>query len=79
MLKKVFIGVIRFYQKFLSPDQGVLRFFLSGRGGYCVMYPSCSNYMIMAIEKYGIFKGILKGLRRITRCYPYQKQLVDFP
>lgn len=35
----------------------------------CVFEPSCSEYMLLAIDKYGAFRGVLKGLRRLTRCH----------
>ncbi|MBQ8381378.1 MAG: membrane protein insertion efficiency factor YidD [Clostridia bacterium] len=34
----------------------------------CRFEPSCSTYMIMAVRKYGLFRGLFKGIRRITRC-----------
>ncbi|MBQ8322821.1 MAG: membrane protein insertion efficiency factor YidD [Clostridia bacterium] len=36
----------------------------------CRFQPTCSTYMIMAIKKYGLIYGIIKGIRRITRCHP---------
>lgn len=36
----------------------------------CRFEPSCSTYMIMALKKYGAIRGLIKGLRRITRCHP---------
>jgi putative membrane protein insertion efficiency factor len=68
MLKKLLIILIRFYQKFLSPDQGVLRIF-----GWkvCRFYPTCSQYTGEAIEKYGVGKGLLKGAARILHCHPF--------
>lgn len=36
----------------------------------CRFEPSCSTYMIMALQKYGFFVGVYKGLRRICRCHP---------
>lgn len=36
----------------------------------CVFEPSCSEYMISAVEKYGAFKGVAKGIRRLLRCRP---------
>ena len=36
----------------------------------CRFHPSCSTYMIMAIQKYGILFGVYKGIRRILRCKP---------
>ena len=61
ILKGVFIGLVRFYQAALSP-------YLPNS---CRYSPTCSQYMIEAIEKYGIFKGGLMGLKRIGRCHPW--------
>ncbi|MEO2067942.1 MAG: membrane protein insertion efficiency factor YidD [Desulfurobacteriaceae bacterium] len=69
MLKKVFILFIRFYQKYISP------LFPSS----CRYYPTCSNYAIMAIEKYGILKGSIKAIFRILRCNPFSKGGIDYP
>lgn len=44
----------------------------------CLFIPSCSNYMILAIEKYGLIKGITKGVKRILRCVPPNGG-VDYP
>ena len=64
-LKTYLIKLINLYQKFLSP------------ANKCVFYPSCSEYAKEAIEKYGIFKGIFLGFRRILRCHPWQKEHID--
>jgi uncharacterized protein len=61
MLKSVFIGLVRFYQVALSP-------YLPNS---CRYSPTCSQYMIEAIQKYGIFKGGFMGLKRIGRCHPW--------
>jgi putative membrane protein insertion efficiency factor len=37
----------------------------------CRFYPSCSSYAIEAIEKYGLFLGGLKAIKRIFRCHPF--------
>ena len=65
------IKIIRFYQKTISFDHGVLKvFFPYGR---CRFRPTCSDYAINAIQKYGIVKGALKGAYRILRCNPWNK------
>jgi hypothetical protein len=74
----VLILSIRAYQYLISPDKGLLRGLYPFRGA-CAMYPSCSEYMILAIEKYGSMKGFYLGIRRIGRCHPFQKNLVDIP
>ena len=52
--------LLRGYRKGLSP-------FLPAA---CRYYPSCSAYTEMAMQKYGVFKGMFYGLRRIARCHP---------
>jgi uncharacterized protein len=60
-MKRVFLVLIRFYQKWIS------RFLPSS----CRFYPSCSEYTFQAIEKYGVLKGGWMGVRRIGRCHPF--------
>ncbi|MCM1186937.1 MAG: membrane protein insertion efficiency factor YidD [Lachnoclostridium sp.] len=62
-MKKFLIGGIRFYQKYLSPMKSVK----------CPYIPSCSQYGIEAIEKYGAFKGSILAVWRILRCNPFSK------
>ena len=64
MLKKGIISLIRFYEKYLSP--------LKWRT-HCIYTPTCSEYAVQAISKYGIIKGILLSLWRILRCNPFSK------
>lgn len=71
LLKKTAIALIRFYQKTLSPDHGPMKHLHPH--GYCRFYPSCSEYTIQAIDKYGIIKGGLMGSWRIMRCNPWNK------
>ena len=63
-MKKILLGIIRFYQKYLSGAKG----YSSGK-----YYPTCSRYAIEAIEKYGAFKGGLLAAWRILRCNPFSK------
>ena len=61
------------HQKRLSPK-------LNLRGVHCRFYPSCSNYGIMALKKYGFLKGWLKTINRIWRCkHDNYNSCVDFP
>ena len=55
------IGLIRFYQKCISP-------FLPN---VCRYRPSCSEYFIQALQIHGIFKGTYIGTKRILRCHPW--------
>ena len=63
MMKKVFIKLIEFYQKAISP----------WLGHNCKYYPTCSEYAKQAIEKYGAIKGTLISFKRILRCNPFSK------
>lgn len=60
-IRNIFILPIRFYQYGISP-------FLPKA---CRYTPTCSQYMVEAIQKYGAWKGIGLGLKRIGRCHPY--------
>jgi putative membrane protein insertion efficiency factor len=64
-----FIGLIYFYKICISP-------FLPK---VCRFEPSCSAYMLLAIKKYGILYGILKGIGRICRCNPFCQGGYDPP
>jgi conserved hypothetical protein TIGR00278 len=68
-MKNIIIGFIKFYKVLLSP---ILP-------SSCKFYPTCSDYMILSIEKYGILKGLLKGIWRIIRCNPISKGGIDYP
>jgi putative membrane protein insertion efficiency factor len=59
-MRKIFIGLIRFYQFFISPMFGPS----------CRFYPSCSQYAIEAINIHGIFKGSFLAVHRVLRCHP---------
>ncbi|MFM1756464.1 MAG: rane protein insertion efficiency factor YidD [Bacteroidota bacterium] len=65
LLKKTiafpFVVLIKFYQYVLSPYLG---------GSKCRYTPSCSQYTMDAIKKYGPIKGIFLGAKRLSRCHP---------
>ena len=62
-MKYIMIRMIRFYQKYLSPLKSTK----------CPYYPTCSQYGLEAIQKYGAVKGGLLALWRILRCNPFFK------
>jgi uncharacterized protein len=68
---KIVIKVIRFYQLIFSFDHGLFKVFYPY--GFCRFKPTCSEYAITAIQKYGIIKGGLKAIWRILRCNPWSK------
>lgn len=65
------IKLIRLYQKTLSFDHGMLKIFYPH--GFCRFYPSCSEYGVEAIKKYGIMKGGIMTTWRVMRCNPWNK------
>ena len=65
----IVIYLIKIYQKTLSFDHGFFRFLYPY--GYCRFKPTCSEYAISAVEKYGIFKGGLIAMYRVLRCNPF--------
>lgn len=69
MIKNLAVKAIKSYQFFVSP--------LLGR--HCRFYPSCSQYMLLAIKKYGFFGGAKKGTIRICKCHPFNAGGVDLP
>ncbi len=73
-MKKIVIYIIKKYQQIFSPDTGVLR---RTTAPTCSFYPTCSQYTIEAVEKYGVTKGLYKGFRRVLRCTPWNKQHID--
>lgn len=63
------LKIIRFYQKFISPDTGFLGFLKTTKS--CRFYPSCSEYFYLAVKKYGLFRGFFKGFYRVLKCHPF--------
>lgn len=60
-MRKVFVFLIRLYQKWISPLKRPC----------CRFYPTCSSYAIQAIQKHGILKGSIMAAWRILRCNPF--------
>lgn len=69
MTKKLLLILICLYQKTISPDHGLLKFFFPH--GACIYRPTCSQYMMDAIKKIGAPKGAWLGIKRISRCHPW--------
>ena len=65
-MKKILIFFLKIYQKYISP-------IIESTGTKCKYYHSFSEYMKQAIERYGCFLGILKGIKRILKCNPFSK------
>lgn len=69
--RRLVVKLIKFYQKTLSFDHGPLKSLYPH--GFCRFNPTCSQYGVEAIEKYGIIKGGLMTSWRILRCNPWNK------
>ncbi|MFN3471292.1 MAG: membrane protein insertion efficiency factor YidD [Aquificaceae bacterium] len=68
-MKGIVIGFLKLWQTFISPLYPPS----------CRYYPSCSSYAIMAVERYGVLRGVLKALWRVLRCNPFSKGGVYYP
>ena len=60
-MRKAVIAMLRFYKRFISP-------FLPSA---CRFQPTCSEYMLEAVDKYGVARGVGMGIRRLLRCHPF--------
>ena len=66
-MKNTVIYFIKLYQRYISPIKGTK----------CPYFPSCSEYGIQAVERYGVFTGSLMSVSRIIRCNPFSKGGAD--
>jgi putative membrane protein insertion efficiency factor len=64
---KLFSVIIRGYQLFVSPFSGPS----------CRFYPSCSNYALECVNRYGAFWGAYLTLRRLLKCHPWHEGGID--
>ncbi|MBS4173898.1 membrane protein insertion efficiency factor YidD [Bacillus sp. FJAT-49736] len=67
MFKFLFISIIRFYQLVISPMKPPT----------CRFYPTCSQYGLVAIKRYGAFRGGYLTIKRILKCHPLHPGGVD--
>jgi uncharacterized protein len=66
-MRKLIVAILRLYKLALSP---ILP-------SACRYYPSCSDYMRQAVEKYGPARGVWMGIKRIARCHPFHQGGLD--
>ncbi len=64
-MRTMVISLVRMYKMFISP---ILPF------NHCRYYPTCSDYAIEAVHKFGAFRGGWLAVKRIGRCHPYSKR-----
>jgi len=62
-MKAFILVTIRLYKRYISPILGPR----------CRFYPTCSAYMMEAVERYGTAKGVWMGTKRIFRCNPFSR------
>lgn len=68
MINTMILGLIKRYKKFVSP---VLTHLF---GGGCRYNPTCSDYSYQAFYKYGIIKGIILSVKRVSSCHPFSSK-----
>lgn len=64
MFRKIFLSIIKFYQKVISPYSF----------GCCRFIPTCSEYAYEAIEKFGCLKGIIIAVKRLLKCNMFNNE-----
>jgi len=62
-MKRFILASLKFYKRRISPLLGNM----------CRFYPSCSEYMYTAVERYGAIKGVWLGIKRLLRCQPFSR------
>ena len=68
LLRRLATAPVRFYQRAISP----------GLPARCKYYPSCSEYAVQAVRRYGILRGVVLAAWRLLRCNPWSHGGVDF-
>ena len=67
ILRRALVGLVRLYQRFVSP----------GLPAACRFHPSCSSYAATAIERHGAVRGSWLAARRLSRCHPFHPGGID--
>ena len=62
-MRKVAVAGLRCYKRFISPLLP----------SACRFHPTCSEYMLEAVEKYGVLRGMWIGVLRLLRCHPFHE------
>ena len=68
-MKRLLIALVKFYRRHISPLKGQPT---------CRYIPTCSQYALEALEKYGAAKGTYLAVRRILKCHPFHRGEHDF-
>lgn len=62
-MRALTLATLRIYKRWISPMLP----------SACRYYPTCSEYMMEAVERYGVARGVWMGVRRISRCHPFHE------
>jgi uncharacterized protein len=62
-MQTVVIAMLRFYKRWMSPLLP----------SSCRFHPTCSEYMLEAVRKYGTARGVWLGVKRLSRCHPFHE------
>jgi putative membrane protein insertion efficiency factor len=68
--RTVVAGAVKVYQRTVSP-------LLSWRGPRCRFYPSCSEYCLQAVLRFGVLRGLWLGAKRLSKCHPFHPGGID--
>lgn len=64
-MKKILIFILKAYKNYISKPLA------AAFGNACRFTPTCSEYTIEALEKYGFAKGLAMGIKRVGKCHPW--------
>jgi uncharacterized protein len=62
-MRELVVQILRFYKRWLSPMLPAA----------CRYHPTCSEYMMQAVEKHGVIRGVSQGIWRLLRCHPFHE------
>ncbi|MDR1891843.1 MAG: membrane protein insertion efficiency factor YidD [Oscillospiraceae bacterium] len=67
--KRALLGLIRGYRRFISPRLSPA----------CRFYPTCSEYALVCVERFGVLRGGWLAIKRICKCHPFHPGGIDLP
>ena len=62
-MRTLVVGILRLYKRWVSPSLP----------SACRFHPTCSEYMLQAVEKHGVVRGVWLGTLRLLRCHPFHQ------
>lgn len=70
-MKRLLLSILHGYQTYLSLDTGWLGKIIPHKGRICRYEPTCSEYTIQAVERFGVKRGLILGVKRVASCHPW--------